>query len=234
MNNPTSTPVCPPNVNVARSERIASALGGVVAAGYGVHRRSAATPLFLLLGGLLVYRGLSGHCELYDRLGLNTARSRGQKGVPGNRGIRVERSVEVHRPAAQVFASWRNLENLPIFMPHLKSVTCSEDGTSHWVVEGPAGTTVEWDAEIINEHPGEMLAWQSLPGADVQHAGTVRFKGLKAGRGTRLTVVLQYQPPAGPLGAAVASILGESPDRQLEKDLARFRDWIEAEPTIVT
>jgi uncharacterized membrane protein len=219
--------------NVARPERVISALGGIATAAYGLGRRDASTPFFLLLGGLLVQRGISGRCRLYDRLGLNTAVAREETGVPGNKGIRVEQSVEVSLPAVQVFAYWRNLENLPLFMPHLKSVKRTEDGISLWTVEGPAGTTVQWDAEIINERPGEMLAWRSLPGADVQNAGTVRFHPLEHGRGTRVTVVLQYQPPGGQIGAAVASIFGESPDKQLAADLLRFRDWIEAEPTIL-
>jgi uncharacterized membrane protein len=217
--------------NVARPERVVSALGGLAVAGYGLHRRDASTPFFLLLGGFLVHRGLSGHCRVYDRCGLNTNRSFGEHGVPGNKGIRVEQSVDVNLPPAQVFSFWRNLENLPIFMPHLKSVERREDGISHWVVEGPAGTVLEWDAEIINERPGEMLAWQSLPGADVQNAGTVRFRRLK--NGTRVTVVLQYQPPGGQIGALVASLCGESPDKQLKADLQRFREWVEAEPTIL-
>jgi uncharacterized membrane protein len=222
-----------PAKNVAAPERIVSALGGLAAAGYAVRRRDFSTPFLLLLGGMLVYRGFSGNCRLYDRFGINTARALGEKGVPGNKGIRVEQSVDVSLQPAQVFSFWRNLENLPFFMPHLKSVQRNEDGISHWIVEGPAGTTLEWDAEIINERPGEMLAWQSLPGADVQNAGTVRFHRLEDGRGTRVTVVLQYQPPGGQFGAAVASIFGESPDKQLEADLIRFRDWIEAEPTIL-
>ena len=228
-NHPLSQP--PLALNVARPERVVSALGGLAVAGYGVHRRDASTPFFLLLGGLLVHRGLSGHCRVYDRFGLNTARSFREHGVLGNKGIRVEQSIDVSLPPARVFAFWRNLENLPIFMPHLKSVERREDGISHWTVEGPAGTEFEWDAEIINERPGEMLAWQSLRGADVQNAGTVRFRPLK--NGTRVTVVLQYQPPGGQIGAVVASLFGESPDQQLKADLQRFREWVEAEPTIL-
>lgn len=219
--------------NVARTERAVSAIGGALVALYGLGKRNAATPYLLFLGGLLISRGVTGRCKVYDRLGLDTNRAPGKAGVPGNKGIRVEKSIEVNLAPAQVFGYWRNLENLPIFMPHIKSVKRTEDGISHWKVEGPAGIPLEWDAEIINERPGEMLAWQSLPGAQVQNAGTVRFAPAKSGIGTSMTVVLQYQPPGGRLGAAVASIFGESPETQLEADLVRFRDWVEAEPVIL-
>lgn len=219
--------------NVANPERAVSAIGGALVALYGLGKRNGATPFLLLLGGMLISRGVTGRCQVYDRLGLDTNRAQGRAGVPGNKGIRVEKSIEVNLAPAPVFGYWRNLENLPIFMPHIKSVKRTEDGISHWKVEGPAGISLEWDAEIINERPGEMLAWQSLPGAQVQSAGTVRFAPSKNGTGTLVTVVLQYQPPGGRLGAAVASIFGESPEAQLEADLVRFRDWVEAEPVIL-
>lgn len=228
-----SDPESESRLNVANSERAISAMGGLMLAGYGLGRRDGTTPLLLFLGGLLVYRGLSGQCKLYDRLGIDTAHPKGKSGVPGNKGIRVEKAIEVSLAPAHVFSYWRNLENLPLFMPHIKSVRRTEDGISHWRVEGPAGIPLEWDAEIINERPGELLAWQSLPGAQVQNAGSVRFDPVKKGGGTLVTVVLQYQPPGGRFGATVASIFGESPAKQLEGDLARFRDWVEAEPTIL-
>jgi uncharacterized membrane protein len=233
MNSPSTQIESQTRQNVANSERAASAVGGALLALYGLGKRNGATPLFLFLGGLLISRGVTGRCQIYDRLGLDTNRALVRSGVPGNKGIRVERSIEVNLSPAQVFSYWRNLENLPFFMPHIKSVKRTEDGISHWKVEGPAGIPLEWDAEIINERPGEMLAWQSLPGAQVQNAGTVRFAASRSGTGTLLTVVLQYQPPGGRLGAAVASIFGEAPEAQLEADLIRFRDWVEAEPVIL-
>lgn len=220
------------SVNVGDAERAASAAGGAALFAYGLKQRSAATPLLLFLGGLLLLRGLSGRCELYRRLGLSTARAR--SGVPGNKGFRVEKAIEIRRSPAQVFSYWRQLENLPKFMPHLRSVRETGPGRSHWIVKGPAGRPVEWDAEIINEHPGRMIAWQTLPGAEVQSAGTVRFNPLHGGRNTRVNVVLQYEPPAGGFGATVARIFGETPGRQLDQDLARFRDLVETDDDSAT
>lgn len=223
-----------PIENVGATERAICALGGAVVAGFGIGQRNFSTPFLLLLGGALVYRGISGNCKLYEKLGINTAQPHRECGVPGNKGIRVEKSIAVNRHPAQVFSFWRNLENLPRFMPHLKSVKQAGQGLSHWKVEGPAGMTVEWDAEIINEHPGKMISWRSLPGAQVQSAGTVRFHSLDDGKNTLVTVVLQYQPPGGRLGAAVAAIFGEAPDQQLDSDLQRFRDLVESEGPLVT
>ncbi len=221
--------MAPSSVNVADAERVASILGGVVLTAYGISQRSGITPLALFFGGLLLFRGASGKCELYRKLGVDTSWPRQERGVPGDKGINVEKSVEIDRASAQVYGYWRALENLPKFMPHLTSVTETADGISHWVVKGPVGTSMEWDAEIINDHPGEMIAWQTLPGAGVQSAGTVRFESVNQGRSTKLTVALQYQPPMGNVGAMAARIFGEAPDQQLSADLARFKELIETD-----
>ena len=105
-------------------------------------------------------------------------------------------------------------------------MTETGDGIFHWVVTGPAGTTLEWDAEVVNQHPGEMIAWQSLSHAEVHNAGSVRFED-HAG-GTDLKVTLKYQPAAGAVGVAVAKLFGENPERKLEESLLRFKQWMEA------
>jgi uncharacterized membrane protein len=139
----------------------------------------------------------------------------------------VERSIVVNRPAAEVYYFWRNFENLPRFMDHLESVTVLDENRSHWVAKAPAGTRVEWDAVIHNEIENELIAWRSLPGADVNNAGSVHFT--PAGdNATEVRVVLSYEPPAGKLGAAVARLLGEEPSRQVEDDLRRLKQVMEA------
>jgi uncharacterized membrane protein len=165
---------------------------------------------------------------MYRRLGVDTAHYHDEYGVPGNKGINVEREIRIHRPAAEIYDFWRQLSNLPQFMPHLISVEERDERTSHWVVKGPAGTRLSWDAEIINEHPGEMISWQSLPGAQVENAGTIRFHSVEDGQSTDVRVSLQYYPPVGSAGAAVARVLGEAPEQQMESDLASLRDILEA------
>jgi uncharacterized membrane protein len=141
----------------------------------------------------------------------------------GARGVHVEHSVLIHKRAAQLFRYWRNLENLPKFMQHLESVAVREEGISHWVAKGPAGTKVEWDARIINEVEDKLIAWQSLKGSDVSTAGSVTFD--ETDGNTVLHVHMQYSPPGGKLGAAIAYAFGEEPTIQVQEDLRRFK-WL--------
>jgi uncharacterized membrane protein len=127
-----------------------------------------------------------------------------------------------------VFQFWRNFENLPRFMDHLESVTVVDEDRSHWVAKAPAGTRVEWDAVIHNEIENELIAWRSLPGADVNNAGSVHFASHEQGNGTTVTVVLSYEPPAGKLGEAVAKLFGEEPSNQVADDLRRLKQVMEA------
>lgn len=208
------------HINVGWSERRGSVIAGAILIAAVFFRMSWRGKLALLLGGFLVQRGVTGHCAVYQRLGLNTA-VRG-----GGRGLHVEKTIRVERPAQELFGFWRHLENLPQIMPHLESVQEKGERLSHWVVKGPAGQRVEWDAQIIREHPGQMIAWQSLPGAEVENAGSVWFKPMDGA--TEVKVAMQYNPPGGELGAAVASLLGESPEQQLEDDLRRFKEMMES------
>jgi uncharacterized membrane protein len=141
--------------------------------------------------------------------------------------VRVEKSLIVNRPPEELYALWHNFEQLPRFMHHLIEVRMQGERRSHWVAKGPVGSRVEWDAEIINDHPNELIAWRSLEGADVDHAGSVRFTPAPAGRGTIVRVELGYRPPAGATGAMLAKLLGEAPDKQIAVDLLRFRQWAE-------
>jgi uncharacterized membrane protein len=203
--------------NVGSGERLVSGVLGAALVVTGVARRGLGGLILAALGGALVYRGVTGRSELYAALDVNSR----DRGVPGNRGIKVERIIDIQVPRSTVFQYWRNLGNLPEFMKHVKRVRVSDDKHSHWVVQGPAGMSLDWDAEIVNEHENELISWQSLPGADVENAGSVRFEDLPGG-GTRLRVVLEFYPPAGELGAAVAKLLGESPEQQLQEDLTHF------------
>ena len=143
----------------------------------------------------------------------------------GAAGIHVKEAITVNRPLTAVFRFWRNVENLPTFMRHLESVSEREAGITHWVARGPAGTTVEWDARIINEVDDSLIGWQSLEGSTISTAGSVNFR--ETPRGTEVRVHLQYHPPAGRVGAAFAWLFGEEPTRQVRDDLRRFKQIIE-------
>ncbi|TMC89174.1 MAG: SRPBCC family protein, partial [Chloroflexi bacterium] len=123
---------------------------------------------------------------------------------------------------------WRNFENLPRFMEHLKSVTVIDNKHSHWVARAPAGTSVEWDAEIINERENELIAWRSVGDATIGNAGSVHFTPAPGGRGTEVKVVLEYDPPAGRAGVIMARLFGEEPDQQVREDLRHFKEIMEA------
>ena len=139
----------------------------------------------------------------------------------------VTKAITVNRSPDEVYRFWRNFENLPQFMSHLESVQVVDDRRSHWKAKAPAGRSVEWDAQITQDIPGELIAWESLEDADVANAGSVRFAGAPGGRGTELTVEMHYDPPAGPLGAIVAKLFGEEPGQQVDGDLRRFKQVME-------
>jgi uncharacterized membrane protein len=218
------------SVNVGQTERWASALVGGGLAIYGLTRRTWSGVVLALVGGTLIHRGSTGHCYMYDALGVNTAETTDNPlvSVPAGQGIKVEKSVTVNKSPEELYRFWRNFENLPRFMNHLESVKDLGDGRSHWVARAPAGKTVEWDAEIYNEKENELIAWRSLEGADVDNAGSVRFEPATGGRGTVVRVTLKYDPPGGALGALFAKLFGEEPSQQIEEDLRRFKQVMEA------
>ena len=224
-------------VNVSEAERWASAIGGGALAIYGLTRGTYSGVALALLGGTLVYRGVTGHCNLYQAIGVDTAR-KGEPSpavsVPGGRGFKIEKSVTINRSPEELYRFWRNFENLPRFMNHLEAVHETGAGRSHWVAKAPAGTTVEWEAEIYNEKENEMIAWRSLEGADVANAGSVYFQQAPGDRGTEVRVVLKYDPPGGAVGALVARLFGENPEQQIDEDLRRFKQVMETGETLTT
>ena len=141
--------------------------------------------------------------------------------------IRTKRSITVRRPVEEVYAFWRDFEKLPRFMRHLESVTVTGDRRSHWVAKAPAGKTVEWDAETVEDRPNELIAWRSLPGADVYNAGTVQFQPAVGGRETEVRLTLEYHPPFGKLGSKIAMLFREEPGQQVQDDLRHFKQVME-------
>ena len=139
----------------------------------------------------------------------------------------VSASCAVNSSPQALYAFWKDLANLPRFMSHLESVTRIDERTSHWVAKGPAGMSVEWDAEIVRDDPDEGFSWQTVPGSEVTHEGTVRFDRDLAGRGTIVRVQMRYIPPAGRVGRQLGRLLGEDPQAQIEGDLRRLKQLIE-------
>ncbi|MEP6637358.1 MAG: SRPBCC family protein [Acidobacteriota bacterium] len=213
-------------INVGKAERIVSAIIGGALVAYGLKERTPLTLAFALGGCGLLYRGASGECQLYRTLGVDTSdRASGTNHVA--RDFHVEKSITINSSPAELFNFWRKLENLPRFMEGLESVTQMGGNRSHWVAQGPGGTKVEWDAEIFNEIENELIAWRSLSHADVDNAGSVRFESAAGGRGTRVSVNLNYNAPGGTVGVLITKLFGREPGQLVEENLRRLKQLIE-------
>lgn len=141
--------------------------------------------------------------------------------------ITVEKSVTIDKPIEELYNFWHKFENLPRFMRHLKDVKVIDEKRSHWTTRAPLDTTVEWDAEIIDDRPNELIAWKSVENADVDNSGSVHFRPAIGDRGTEVKVVTSYEPPAGIIGDIIAKLFGENPKQQIGDDLARFKMLME-------
>lgn len=209
--------------NVGKPERIVSALTGGALIAYGLKRRDTVGILLSILGGGLAFRGATGHCEVYKKLGIDASNS--DYWISGK--IDVRKAVTINKSVAELYGFWEHFENLPQFMNHLESVKKIDGVLSHWKARAPLGYTVEWDAEITNRVPNEKIEWRSLEGADIPNTGRVEFLPTIK-RGTEVRVTLSYIVPAGKLGSLFAKIFGEEPGQQVEEDLRRFKSLMES------
>lgn len=154
-------------------------------------------------------------------------RMRGAAEAAGEERARLRTAITINRPPDEVYRYWRDLENLPRFMFHLESVQATEDGRSHWVARAPAGRTVEWDAEIVEDVPNERIAWRSLEAPRGGNSGAVSFRPTPGGRGTEVAVDLEYATHWRGVGEVVAKLFGEHPEQQAKDDLRRFKQVLE-------
>ena len=220
------------NKKMSSPERLAYGLAGGALVALGIRRRSLLGGSVALAGVDLLTKVATGH-HLHEALGL----ADGQQGaarIPHQIGVQVERAILVNAGPEKAYEFVRNLENLPRFMEHVKEVNAVNDKRSHWVVKAPAGTHVEWDAEIINDLPGKLIAWRSINNPDVENAGSIHFERARRDRGTIIRVEMQYMPPAGVVGAAVARLFGEEPEQQLKADLQRLKQIVETGEVVTT
>jgi uncharacterized membrane protein len=208
-------------MNVDSTERTISLIAGGLLVAYMVRNRTPISFAVGALGAELVYRGVTGHSPIYGFLEKNTATG---EDLP----IELRKSVIVNRDQSEVYSFWRNLENLPQFMEHVRSVSTEENGRSHWIVHLTPGLTLEWDAEITEDRSNEMIAWRSLPGSSVQTSGSVHFAPATGNRGTQVTVMMAYQPPAGMVGEIFARMQKSITAQQIHEDMRRFKQILEA------
>lgn len=217
--------------NVNDPERWASVVFGSALIAFGLKKRSIGGLILGSIGGAFVWRGATGTCPIYEAFGVSSLNDVDEfddshVSVPYGRGVRVEKSVRIQTTPDRVYRYWRNFENLPRFMNHLETVEVRDDKRSHWTAKGPAGSKVDWEAEIINEIPNELIGWRSIDNSQIDNAGSVHFNGVPGG-GTEVKVILRYDPPAGKLGATVSRLLGEDPAKNVEEDLNRLKTLLE-------
>ena len=214
----------PPDVSIRQLENWTALSSGTLLLLFGAARRDRVGVCAALASAPLLYRGLTGEWPI-----ANGKRTDTRVALAGNRGLHVREAIRLEVPLEDVYRFWRRLDNLPRFMAYLDSVTESSDGThSRWVARGPGGVSVAWDAEIINDVENEILAWRSLPESDIVTAGSVNFARARGGRATEVIVNLQYAPPAGRGGAALAWLFGRAPSQTIREDLRRFKQLLEA------
>jgi uncharacterized membrane protein len=201
--------------NWSPTARLLASAGGGAMAWSGLATGGPMGWALACLGGALVARGAT-NTRMKRLLGIRS----------GRRAVDLHKTINVQAPVAEVYAFWRHFENFPRFMAHVKEVRDLGDGRSHWTVCGPAGIEFRWDAEITREEANRVLAWKTMPGAIVQHAGIVHFVP-NVQRGTQVDVHLSYNPPAGATGHAIAYLLGTDPKTMMDEDLVRLKSLIE-------
>ncbi|KPQ33703.1 MAG: putative integral membrane protein [Phormidesmis priestleyi Ana] len=201
------------------TERWASLIMGGAMVLRGLQSRSLQGVIMAIAGGGLAYHGTTSDQSLPDKL---------SEAAGLDQDIRVEKTVTINKPVEMLYSYWRNLENLPRFMSHLESIQTLDETRSHWKAKAPMNMSVEWDAEIVEDRPNQLIAWTAVADADVPNAGFVRFKPAPGDRGTEVKVVIEYSPPGGALTAAVAKLFGEEPEQQVGDALSKFKQLMEA------
>lgn len=170
-------------------------------------------------GGYLLSRGVTGHCDLYTKMG--------KTNTDDSVNVNIRSSFTVDKPRQKVYEFWRKLDNLPLFMKHLESVEELDSRRSHWVLKLPTNIAkVSWDAEIVKDEPGYMIGWSSLPGSTIDNAGKIRFRDNDTG-GTVVDVVITYQPPAGGFGASLAHVLNPLFKNMVVDDVQNFKQYMD-------
>jgi len=218
--------------NVGNPERVISAIAGGGLIAYGLKRKDWLGALLGVVGGGLALRGATGHCQVYDALDIDTNENSLLEKVKAkakdwfSQTTEIVKSVTINKSADDLYGFWRNFENLPKFMNHLESVNVIDDKKSEWTAKAPLGYEAHWNAEITEDIKNELISWRSVENSEIPNSGKVEFLPTVE-RGTVVKVTIQYQPPAGKLGALASYFLTEEPDTQIAEDLRRFKSLME-------
>jgi uncharacterized membrane protein len=224
MRTSSTTTAEKPVENIGDRERILSALAGSLLI-FATAKKHKVNTLLLLGGGYLLYRAVSGHCAIYDAV---SGRRTGAAGGD----LKVRTHVVVNRPRTEVYAFWRRLENWPLFMRHLEHIDELDGRTSAWRLKMPGGMgDIRWEAKIVKEEKDTELSWHSAEGAVIRNTGKINFSDTP-GKGTRIDVMIVYGIPGGPIGERMAALLGPAFRQRVEKDIHRYREYLERETNL--
>lgn len=213
--------------NVGDNERRLSLAGGALASLLGLRRGGLLGTLMAGLGAVLMYRGATGHCAMYQRLGRSTA-SPADKGLFGSSTSappRLRAAVTINRDRGEIYSYWRDFSNLARFMRYIEEVRPAPEGRSHWVAEVPMAGRLEWESEVTADEPDQRIAWRSVEGSEIETTGEVRFRS--SPYGTEVEVEMTYQPP-GAAGAVAARLARALTQSMLREDLRRFKRLMES------
>lgn len=210
--------------NVGGLERAASGIGGGLLVLTGMDRGGLLGLGMMGLGAALVARGVTGDCGIYRSLGITTAGEH----VESFKGVKFEAAVTINQPRAEVYRRYREFTRHPQFSETIKAVSERPSGTTQWSAEGPLGTALEWEAQIIAERPNEMCSWQSTADSSLRNAGSVRFEDAPNGRGTEMQLTMSFEPPLGPVGRGLGQALRALPSSWAQQELMRFKRWVES------
>jgi uncharacterized membrane protein len=231
-------------VNVPHNERLLSALGGGLAVVWGLSHHSVGGKLAAALGSALIYRGVSGHCHVYEALGIDRAHDHSALAHGGHarvdepvaltgraraaRSFDVLRSVTVQRSAEAVFRAWRDPETFAQAMSHFASHTTLDAGRTRWTLEDPIGGEHSWVTEIVAEQPGKLIRWQTVQSAPLVKNLTLELRPAPGNRGTEMTLHLRLEPPRGVLGSALVKLFGKAPAWIIDRALFNVKSLLEA------
>ncbi len=223
------------DTNVSELERYGSiAVGGLLVLN-GVRKPSILTIAGAVAGGSLLWRGLSGHCSMYQAMEINTAAATDGQHIR-DAAPEVESSITVGKGAEELYTLWREPETLAPIMAHFAEVT-AVDGPklTHWRLHSPLPISIEWDSELTVERPGKELSWASKPGTMLPNEGSVYFKPAPGGRGTEVRVRFRFQPPLGIAGDKLASAFSSIPKTIAATSLRHLKSLAETReiPTLL-
>ncbi len=223
--------------NVGQAERWLSGITGSVLAAYGVSRRDWLGTGLAVVGSALFYRGASGHSFIYQTLSISTAEQQPNfapgipktvSSIPGKRGVRVQRSMTINRSAEDLYNYWYDIEKAPLYMDYIEAVMKTGERTSHWIAQGPMKKTVEWNSELLQVVPNKSISWHVHGKPTTANAGKVNFDPAPSGRGTIVTLELDFLQFQGTLGTGIGNLIGHIPEKQALETLRHFKELMEA------